>query len=65
MHMLRREFPKPVTPVRGDEMQTRDSRISVSAKSFAHTAKRPSSSSRAYLAEIHILEPRFTKVIPG
>jgi len=27
-HAARREFPKPVTRVRGDEMQTRDSRVS-------------------------------------
>lgn len=37
----------------------------VSAQSFACTASRRSSSSRAYLATTHILELRFRKVIPG
>ena len=47
------------------KMQTRDTRISGVGKNIRTYCEAPPSSSRAYLAATHILEPRFTKVIPG
>ena len=66
VHMLRAgNFRNPSLPCAVMKMQTRDTRISGVGKNIRTYCEAPPSSSRAYLAATHILEPRFTKVIPG